>query len=235
MSTQSLILVPNDLGTTDLQSDHLLPYIEKPEEHDCVVKYNDDWVLIKDMYPKSVVHLLLLCRDPAKYVQHPHLAISDPNFLSKLRAEADESVKVAASELSRIISPHSAACIERRQAMASANPPDELPPGRDFTKDIRVGFHAHPSMNHLHLHIISKDSYSPSMKRRKNYTVFHSDAFLELGQLPLPEDDMRRDVEYQNNQYNVDYVCWRCSRNFGNRFKELKDHLEKEWLEWRKE
>lgn len=84
--------------------------------------------------------------------------------------------------------------------MTSDNPPDELPPGRDFTQDIRVGFHAHPSMNHLHLHILSKDSYSSSMKRRKNYTVFHSDAFLSLDQLPLPENDMRRDVEYQNSQ-----------------------------------
>jgi aprataxin len=218
-----------------LLTDHLLPYIEHPEAQDRVIRYDDDWVLIRDLYPKSVVHLLLLCRDPAKYVQHPHAAVSDPAFLSKLRAEAEECLKLAASELSRIISPYSAACKARRQAMASESPPDDLPPGRDFIKDFRVGFHAHPSMNHLHLHIISNDSFSESMKHRKNYTVFHSDAFLQLDQLPLPEDDIRRDVEYQNDQYKVDFVCWRCGKDFGNKFKLLKDHLEEEFMDWRKQ
>lgn len=54
----------------DHDADHLLPYIEHPEDHDCVVKYDDEWVLIRDKFPKSVVHLLLLCRDPARYVRY---------------------------------------------------------------------------------------------------------------------------------------------------------------------
>jgi aprataxin len=29
--------------------------------------------------------------------------------------------------------------------------------------------------------------------------------------------------------------CWRCGMNFGNRFARLKEHLEAEFEEWKRE
>ena len=147
----------------------LFPYIADPAAHPkVVVRYNDDFVLMRDHWPKSVVHLLLLPRRADKYILHAHEALRDPEFLALYRAEAEECKKLAASELSRLFSAHSAQQRKRIEAIESdaPPPPEELPPGRDFAKDIRMGFHAHPSMNHLHLHIISRDMYSPCMKVR---------------------------------------------------------------------
>ncbi len=119
--------------------------------------------------------------------------------------------------------------------MNSASPPSELPAGRDFVKELRVGVHAHPSMNHLHVHIISPDMSSDSMKHRKHYNSFNTDFFIPLEDFPLAEDDIRREVPYQNANLSRDYKCWRCGSMFENKFKELKEHLTTEFIEWQKE
>lgn len=211
----------------------LLVYIDDPGAFRSeVIRYSDNWVLIRDAYPKATVHLLLLPRDPAKYTLHPHSACADPVFLASLRAEAQECIKLAASELARLLGPTSAQCKQRREAMEIEDPPDELPPGRDFVKEIRAGFHAHPSMNHLHLHIFSPDMHSPALKHRKHYNSFNTDFFLPLDEMPYAEDDMRRDVSFQNAQFDKDFRCWRCGKGFGNKFKQLKEHLEEEFKAW---
>ena len=200
-----------------------------------VIRFNEETVLIKDAFPKSVIHLLLLPRDPAKYNLHPHEAFADPTFLALVKQEAEECVKLAASELSRLLSPTSAACQARVAAMEADKPPSDLPAGRDFAKELKVGIHAHPSMNHLHLHIISPDMSQPTMKHRKHYNSFNTDFFIPLKDFPLAEDDERRKVRYQNERLQDDFECWRCGKRFGNKFKELKEHLAKEFEEWKKE
>lgn len=218
----------------------LYPYIADPAAFPkVVVRYNDNFVLMRDNWPKSVVHLLLLPRQPDKYVLHAHEALRDAEFLARYRAEAEECKKLAASELSRLISPFSVQQRKRIQAMEADDPPppDELPPGRDFAKDIRMGFHAHPSMNHLHLHIISRDMYSPCMKHRKHYNSFNTDFFLPLDDFPLAEDDIRRTIPYQNANIGVgkDFICWHCDKNFGNKFTQLKAHLAEVFEQWKRE
>ena len=200
-----------------------------------VIRYNDDTVLIKDAFPKSIIHLLLLPRDPTKYNLHPHEAFADPTFLALIKREAEECVKLAASELSRLLSPTSAASQARLAAMEADKPISELPTGRNFAKELRVGIHAHPSMNHLHVHIISPDMSQPTMKHRKHYNSFNTDFFIPLKDFPLAEDDERRKVRYQNERLQDDFECWRCRKRFGNKFKELKEHLLAEFEEWKRE
>lgn len=53
----------------------------------------------------------------------------------------------------------------------------------------------------------------------------------------MAEDDYRRkhpgrDEESGEVYLKGDMRCWRCGRNFGNKFKALKEHLEKEKEEW---
>jgi len=56
---------------------------------------------------------------------------------------------------------------------------------------------------------------------------------VDLEDLPLPEDDERRG---QGMVFiKSDLICWRCGRNYGNRYKELDEHLEEEFEEWKKE
>jgi aprataxin len=223
---------PDNLGDP---RNGLLPYIKAPEDHARVIRFSDDFVLIRDAFPKAVVHLLLMPRDPSKYNLHAHTALADAAFLAKFRKEANECMLLAASELANACALYSARHKQRIKAMDDGTDPAKLPPARDFTKEIRMGFHAHPSMNHLHLHIFSRDMYSPALKHRKHYNSFNTDFLLPLHEFPYNEDDEKRSVAYQNANLKKDFKCWRCGRMFGNHFKQLKEHLDQEFLEWRKE
>ena len=215
----------------------LLPYILKPESFpsSLIIRHTEHTVLIKDRYPKSLLHLLLLPRDATKYNLHPHTAFADPVFLALIRSEISECVNLAASELSRLLSSTSLKSLARLKAMDSSFPAAELPPGRDFAAELRVGIHAHPSMNHLHIHIISPDMSQETMRHRKHYNSFNTDFFIPLQDFPLVEDDVRRRVEYQNANLSRDFKCWRCGRMFGNKFKELKEHMATEFVAWKEE
>jgi aprataxin len=216
----------------------LLAYILEPAKFPpgIVIRHDERTVLVRDAFPKATVHLLLLPRDPSKRDLHPRDALSDdPDFLGMVRTEAAAAVQLAASELSRLIGPYSASCKARIAAMEGDELPDELPAGRDFTRDLRVGIHAHPSMNHLHIHVVSRDMHSDRLKHQKHYNSFNTDFFIPLADFPLAPDDVRRSTSHQNANLKRDYRCWRCGANFGNRFKQLKEHLEEEFQAWRRE
>ncbi|KAL1843179.1 hypothetical protein VTJ49DRAFT_2730 [Mycothermus thermophilus] len=213
-------------------------YTTHPERFppNVVIRYTEHTVLIRDTFPKATVHLLLLPRSEEHSLRHPTAALSeDPEFLEIVKREADEAVRLAAAELERKVGSFSAANKARYEAMARGDPPDSWPRGRDWTKDVRVGTHAHPSMAHLHVHIISRDMHSEKMKHRKHYNSFNTPFFVPLGEYPLAEDDVRRDTGFQNGNLMAELRCWRCGREFGNRFAELKRHLEEEFEAWRAE
>ncbi|KAL2164968.1 hypothetical protein VTH06DRAFT_264 [Thermothelomyces fergusii] len=221
----------------------LVEYIEHPERFpDKVLRVTADTVLIKDAFPKATVHLLLLPRSPAHYLTHPHDAFADPAFLATVRREAAVAADLAAAELERRLGSASASNRARHEALGRGAPGgdsdpdrDPLPPGRDYRREIRVGTHAHPSMAHLHVHIISRDMHSAALKHRKHYNSFNTPFFVPLDDQPLAADDVRRQTGYQNANLARDLVCWRCGRGFGNRFAELKRHLEDEFEMWKAE
>jgi aprataxin len=133
------------------------------------------------------------------------------------------------------MSPFSATGKVRNDAMDAGVPYDELPPGRDYLSDIRIGIHAHPSMAHLHVHIVSRDMHSDRLKHRKHYNSFNTSFFIPVADYPLAEDDERLRTSFQNANLSKDFVCWRCKKVFGNRFAELKRHLDEEFDSWKKE
>ncbi|KAF7122946.1 hypothetical protein CNMCM5793_001122 [Aspergillus hiratsukae] len=215
--------------------DGLGAYIEKPESYpsNVVVYYNDDFVVIHDMFPKSSLHLLLLPRDPAKTRLHPFEAFEDPEFLSKVRAETRKLRTLAAAELRRMYGKDSAQDKERQDALNADPPPDLLPQGRDWEKEVMCGIHAHPSMNHLHIHVISVDRYSDRLKHRKHYNSFATPFFVDIEDFPLAKHDARLHP-HREGYLRRDFKCWRCGKDFGNRFTELKTHLAKEFNEWKR-
>lgn len=215
--------------------DALGAYIARPETYpsNVVVYYNDDFVAIHDRFPKSTLHLLLLPRDPLRTRLHPFDAFEDPEFLGKVKAEVKKLRSLAAGELRRRYGRYSELDSAREEALNAESPPDELPPGRDWERELMCGIHAGPSMNHLHVHVISVDRYSDRLKHRKHYNSFSTPFFVDIEDFPLAPDDPRRHPG-REGYMNRNFVCWRCGKDFGNRFTELKTHLEKEFNEWKK-
>ncbi|PYH85989.1 HIT-like protein [Aspergillus uvarum CBS 121591] len=214
--------------------DGLGAYIANPTAYpsSTVIYHNDDFVAVRDLFPKSTLHLLLLPRDPTKTRLHPFNALSDEAFLDKVRAETHRLRALAAGELRRLHGQFSAQEAARRAALDRNPPPEELPRGRDWERELMCGIHAHPSMNHLHIHVISVDRYSDRLKHRKHYNSFSTPFFVPIDDFPLAEDDPRRRPD-EMGYLRRDFVCWRCGQGFGNRFTELKAHLAEEFDAWR--
>lgn len=221
-------------------------YIEKPETNPegRVVEYDDDFVVINDKYPKASVHLLLIPRNPAYSSQHPlHVLSTDADFLIQIRERVARLKVLAASELRRQYGHLSVSDTPYQEAletmMSSPDPPPppeeraaRLPRGRDWLSDIVAGVHTHPSMNHLHIHIISRDMSSPWMKHKKHYLSFTTSFLVPLEDFPLEEGSKRF---HPGDWPNWDMVCWRCGKNYKNKFKALKEHLEDEFDAWKQE
>jgi aprataxin len=214
--------------------DGLGAYISRPESYppSIIVYYNDDFVALHDKFPKSSLHLLLLPRDPSKFYMHPFDAFDDAEFLNKVRPEVQKLRTLAAAELRRKIGKYSAQEKERQEAIDQDPPVEHLPPGRDWEHEIMAGIHAHPSMNHLHIHVLSVDRYSDRLKHRKHYNSFSTPFFVGLEDFPLAKDDVRRHPG-REGYLKQDFICWRCGRNFKDRFQKLKTHLEMEYEEWK--
>jgi aprataxin len=62
--------------------DGLRAYTDDPT-NERVIFYTDEFVAIRDLYPKASVHTLLLWRSPDN-LNHPFLAFQDAEFLSRV-------------------------------------------------------------------------------------------------------------------------------------------------------
>lgn len=214
-------------------------YIDQPENsHECkVIFYNDGFVAINDLYPKSSVHCLLLPRSPQHQRMHPFEAFEDAEFLRSVRENAARLKSLVAKELQRKYAPFSAQ--ERtREAVLNGDvrlqDGEELPIGRDWEQEVMVGIHAHPSMNHLHIHVLSVDRFSDKMRHKKHYNSFTTPFLVDLDAFPLPANDARRHPG-QNGYLKSNLKCWRCGEEFGVKFADLKKHLAVEFEKWKRE
>ncbi|OTB18731.1 hypothetical protein K445DRAFT_314594 [Daldinia sp. EC12] len=200
-----------------------------------VIYYNDDFVAINDMYPKSTVHTLLLPRSPRSRM-HPFDAFEDPSFLASVQAETLKLKRLVAKELQRRYGRFSALDKEREAVLNGEvewEDKDELPKGRDWERELLVGIHAHPSMNDLHVHVLAPDMVSECMRHRKHYNSFNTPFLIDVADFPLAKDDVRRHPG-RAGYLNADLKCWRCGKNFGASFKQLKEHLAVEFEEWKR-
>lgn len=226
---------PNVAKTLSGGREGLGAYIAKPESYpsNVVVYHNADFVAIYDMFPKSSLHLLLLPRDQTKMRLHPFDAFEDADFLAQVKFELQKLRTLAAAELRRMYGKESQLDQARQAALDADPPPHELPVGRDWDKEIMCGVHAVPSMNHLHVHVIAVDRYSERLKHRKHYNSFSTPFFVPIEDFPLAKDDVRRHPT-REGYLQRDFTCWRCGKGFGNKFVELKKHLEHEFKQWKK-
>ena len=205
----------------------LQQYIQYPERYtvhntnddhsiSTVVFYDEHAAIITDGYPKSTEHLLILPRSRSLTHRHPATALTEKEK-TKLEPYIDIALKYIYDSFST-----------RYEIL------DETINNRTtFTKDfIQVGVHMVPSMNNMHIHVITRDFNSSRLKNKKHYNTFNTDFFVPWERLPLPisdiEDSNPRDIEtrYLKQQ---DLLCCYCGRNLGNKFTELKKHLKVEF------
>ncbi|KAF6845364.1 HIT domain-containing protein [Colletotrichum musicola] len=226
-------------GKHSRSRDGLGVYIEDPASFPAsrVIYHNDDFVAINDLYPKASIHTLLLPRSPAHSLLHPFEAFDDPEFLAKVQEEVLRLKNLVAKELQRRFARGSKAEGAREAVLDGRVEAEggELPKGRDWHAEIITGIHAHPSMNHLHVHVLSREMHSECLKHRKHYNSFNTPFLIDVADFPLAEDDPRRHPGHEGYLMKRDLVCWRCNKNFGNQFARLKEHLDAEFVEWKKE
>jgi len=216
--------------------DGLGAYLESPDSFtpSRVIYHSEKWVVINDLYPKSSVHVLLLPRDTSKNLLHAFDAFEDPAFLADVQAEVKKLRTLVAKELRRKYGKFSAQEKTREDAMDADPPPDKLPSGRDWENDVISGIHCSPSMNHLHIHVLSVDRVNDCMKHRKHYNSFATPFLVDVEDFPLATNDVRRHPGRQG-YLDSDLRCWRCGKDFGNKFGRLKQHLAEEFEEWKKQ
>jgi aprataxin len=189
------------------------------------------------------VHLLLIPRKQEYYTQHPlHLLSGNPAFLAEVKTRVTRLKHLAAAELRRKYGRDSASDAPYQTALSSLMeqsdppPPEErlalLLPGRDWASEIKVGVHTHPSMNHMHIHVLSVDMQSPCLKHKKHYLSFNSSFFVGVDEFPLEQGSER----YKPGDWPTwDMRCWRCGESYQNKFAKLKTHLGEEFEAWRRE
>ena len=122
---------------------------------------------------------------------------------------------------------------EDRRLEGKEEEEEVVPEGRDWSQDVIAGVHAGPSMSHLHVHVLSRDFVSDRMRHRKHYNSFHTPFFVDLDDLPLAAQDPRRHPG-REGYLSQELRCWRCGKGFGNRFAQLKAHLEQEFEDWKR-
>lgn len=223
----------------------LQAYIERPDDFPNSVVYKDEEVvIIKDLYPKALRHLLILPRNKHLSRKHPLDAFQSVDLWDDFYEYVEKTKDIIMDDLfSRGLLK-----FEKNSSLAS-----------DFRNTfIRAGVHSIPSLNNLHIHVITQDFYLPYLKHKKHYNSFTTAFFVAFGDLE-PEshgstgDFLAHDGEYDSQSPDEDeapvfatkherspnklemlikgspLACTACDKKFGNKFQDLKKHLEREF------
>jgi len=177
-------------------------------------------ITIFDAYPKSIFHFLIL----------PRIQQSDP-VLSNLRTLLNCGDKIRAKEV--ITSLWEDAQAAKKEIL------DEMVTRYGFKWDVWIGFHGAPSMEHLHLHVISADLLSDTMKNKKHYNSFHPKLgfFLHIQEVlewfdAEPTFFSNTVKAFKPAKYEPilkePLACFHCNVEMKN-IPLLKKHLEEEW------
>ncbi|KRK02843.1 uncharacterized protein Dyak_GE25605, isoform B [Drosophila yakuba] len=71
-------------------------------------------------------------------------------------------------------------------------------------QDFNVGFHAEPSMQRLHLHVVSRDFVSPSLKNKKHWNSFNTELFVPYTSKAFEAGFMRQ-LEHHEQTKEIEY------------------------------
>ncbi|XP_003387210.3 PREDICTED: aprataxin-like [Amphimedon queenslandica] len=172
--------------------------LKSMENPDTVVKSDEKCVMINDMYPKARHHYLILPRENISGISS--LGKQNLELLHHLLKFGQDYVKTEHSN------------------------DDTLIP--DYPQ-FKYGYHAIPSMNRLHMHVISCDFDSPSLKNKKHWNSFTTDFFIDAARLIKMVEEKGRvviDKEYYESLLKKNLSCHVCRREQRN-MPTLKSHI----------
>lgn len=175
----------------------LKTYIDKPNANDDVVIFhNDEVVIIKDKFPKSIAHYLVIPRWKDVTTVHPLNAFHRDykNFTAielydKVGAYVEKAKDMMVEELTLNV--------------FRTKDPDQV--AQLKAGFVKAGVHSIPSLKNLHIHVISQDFYSSRMKNKKHFNSFNTSFFVEYHKLN-PESSKRYRQLYKHGAHNyADY------------------------------
>ncbi|QHS76346.1 DNA 5'-adenosine monophosphate hydrolase [Saccharomyces paradoxus] len=205
----------------------LKSYVTSPETIDdgTVIYFDDKVSIIKDSFPKSECHLLILPRSMQLSRSHPTKVI-DAKFKNEFEPYVDSAIS------------HVFRHFQEKFRVKKSHDDEDLDLGGDILEDenkfvkkfVRVGIHSVPSMANLHIHVISKDFHSVRLKNKKHYNSFNTGFFISWDDLPMTGKKLGTDKDIETTYLKKhDLICCYCQENFSNKFSSLKKHLELEF------
>ncbi|KAG9042628.1 hypothetical protein FS837_010612 [Tulasnella sp. UAMH 9824] len=187
-----------------------------------LLKYTDTTITIFDKYPKANFHFLVLPR------VRPDAGLTT-TVLHDLKSLLAWKEKEKALEVLKDLEKES----KEIQEMVRDEMHKRFGEGCEWK--VFAGFHAVPSMHHVHLHVISSDYVSPSLKTKKHWNSFSPKLgfFLELKDVlewfQLPDDAFKKRASLPESRYESllksDMQCWRCDTDLKT-VPKLKEHLQ---------
>lgn len=227
-------------------------YIDRPEEHQDIIEFEDENVLIiRDLFPKALRHYLVIPKSQTITHIHPldvfnrdYAEYTGQELYDMMGEYVEKARKMVAEDLGKSLRCDAARVSELKN-----------------TK-IKVGVHSIPSLRNLHIHIITNDFHLPRMKNRKHYNSFNTKFFVEFDELDPAYNERYQKAYNQNQDYDSDSAdsedgdngrphefirhvrnenilhdiisgtplkCSQCGVMFDNKFQRLKLHLEKEF------
>lgn len=209
----------------------LYEYVRRPSLYPHAILYNDEnCVIIKDAYPKALIHLLLIPKE-SFLIKHsvrefvpsdlPKLQIlhkTAKQFVHSIKRhlhEEKEAVSEKEIEGERLFQPflQDITEINKRQSIG----------------DFLYGYHVIPSLHPIHLHIITSDFTSSYLKTKKHWNSFTTDYFLPSDRV---EELLSQNIEIRSvyseanaeNRLKEKMICHVCNCSIST-IPELKRHL----------
>ena len=178
-----------------------IAYFNRHEEHRSLFLRCEPFIILYDQFPKSKVHLLVLHRNPSY------------KSLKMLRKEERGHTELLCGMLT--VGEHLKSALGKQY------------PRWSFIS----GFHAIPSLEPLHMHVMSLDLESPCLKKKKHYNSFSTPFFLEgkfvwknftaHGYLTLLREEK---IPYYHELESGPMVCLWCEQPLSN-MPDMKDHV----------
>lgn len=215
---------------------------------DRILFYDDRTITIYDGFAKAKYHFLVLPRIPFKLStsrgsssQQAAPTLSASN--GRLNFGASSSNVVPASHMmsisSLLASPHAAEVLEavhKASDRVLEHIRTDMMKQYGVTWEVERAFHAVPSMEHLHLHVVSMDLVSDRLKHKKHYLSFQPNVGFAI-RLNVVEDLVKQGkkrLPKSEEAYEQLLKGPLMSHHTGQDFRwfpELKAHLESYWRE----
>ncbi|GJN31161.1 hypothetical protein PR202_gb19524 [Eleusine coracana subsp. coracana] len=189
---KSGVVTSKSWGTWAQSLYELAMHPDKYKNSDSILEVSDEFVVLKDLYPKAKKHVLVISRtnglDSLADVKKEHLPL--------LRKMHSAGVKWAQKFLEE-----------------------------DMSLEFRLGYHSVPSMRQLHLHIVSQDFDSASLKNKKHWNSFTTSFFRDS--VDIIEEIEQHGAATTNSDDKVlamELRCHRCKSAHPN-IPKLKSHI----------